>query len=216
MVYYYSVFLSLLLLPLLPLKAQNPAHLDTALAYVGVTELTNHNDGPEVEKFLKSVGRHKGDAWCAAFVSACLTYAHVVNPSVRSGLARSFKTKKSVNALRVLEGQYIVPVGSIVGWQNGTTISGHTGFTREVWKGVRGKTVEGNTSSGLKGSQDNGDGVYNKNRSIQPANYFRLTWFLEVEDNPIYKKIDFFQLEPKPLTTLETFSRIFSMLPFVK
>jgi hypothetical protein len=45
------------------------------------------------------------------------------------------------------------------------------------WKGKSGTTIEGNTSSGTRGSQNDGDGVYQRNRSIYPLNYFRITDF---------------------------------------
>jgi hypothetical protein len=53
---------------------------------------------------------------------------------------------------------------------------GHVGFVVE-WRGKSGTTVEGNTSSGLKGSQNDGDGVYMRKRTINPYSYFRITDF---------------------------------------
>ncbi len=176
----------LLLLSLLPLfsalsqyTAACPA-LDTAMSYAGTTELTGHNDGPAVEKFLHSVGRRRGDSWCAAFVSYCLTAAKAKQPAVRSGLARSFIRKNSIKANDVLIGKVKIKPGTIVVWRKGQTISGHIGFVRS-WGEQCGKTVEGNTSSNERGSQDNGEGVYLKNRCIQPANYFRITNFTLVK-----------------------------------
>ena len=71
-----NLLLPLLLLLLLcsqPVRAQNPDTLRAIYsAYVGVRERTNHNDGPEVERFLAHVGLKKGAPWCAAFVSYCL------------------------------------------------------------------------------------------------------------------------------------------------
>jgi len=171
----------LLLLLLLPSQLRSQRHLDTARYYVGTTEKTGHNDGPVVEKFLATVGRHKGDSWCAAFVSYCLTAGKVISPSVRSGLALSFKLKQSIKANDVLIGKYKILPGTIVVWREGNTIHGHTGFV-ESWNRQSGKTIEGNTSPNDKGSQSNGGGCYRKNRSIQPGNYFRLTCFTEVHE----------------------------------
>ena len=36
---------------------------------VGVRELSGHNDGKRVEEYLASVGLHRGDPYCAAWVS---------------------------------------------------------------------------------------------------------------------------------------------------
>ena len=182
--------LLLLLLPLSQLHSNPPLHpsqegskkwLDTARYYVGTLEKTNHNDGPVVEKFLASVGRHKGDSWCAAFVSYCLTAGKVISPSIRSGMAINFKVKQSIKANDVLIGKYKILPGTIVVWREGATVHGHTGFV-ESWNRQSGKTIEGNTSSSGSGSQSNGDGCYRKNRSIQPGNYFRLTCFTRVTE----------------------------------
>ncbi len=178
--YLYSVFL--LLLPLLSftLNGQTPRHLAIAEKFIGVKEATGHNDGPEVEMFLHSVGRHKGDSWCAAFVSYCLTAAQIKEPKIRSGLARDFKRSKYlVLSNDVLRGIKWVPRGSLIGWEKGNTIFGHIGFVLN-WEKQSGKTIEGNTSSGEQGSQSNGDGVYIRSRMIQPANYFRIRWFVFV------------------------------------
>ena len=68
----YLLFLTLSLL----LSSAQAQSLDSLRAiyssYVGVRELTRHNDGPEVERFLAHVGLKKGAPWCAAFVSYCL------------------------------------------------------------------------------------------------------------------------------------------------
>ena len=87
-----------LLLPLLlllflcsqPVRAQNPDTLRAIYsAYVGVRELTHHNDGPEVERFLAHVGLKKGAPWCAAFVSYCLHKAGYTD-APRSGWSPAY------------------------------------------------------------------------------------------------------------------------------
>lgn len=178
----FSCSVYLLLFLLLSFTANTAqTHLQIAESFVGVTEATGNNDGPEVEMFLHSVGRHKGDSWCAAFVSYCLTAADVKEPKIRSGLARAFKKSKGlIDANDVLRGIKKVEPGSIVGWEKGNTIFGHLGFALTKWNKQYGTTIEGNTSSGEKGSQFNGDGVYIRSRIIQPANYFRIRWFIPV------------------------------------
>lgn len=177
----YFFWACLLLLLLLSSIVNAQKHLDIAQHYVGVKEATGNNDGKEVEMFLHSVGRKKGDSWCAAFVSFCLTQANVKEPKIRSGLARDFKReKKLIMANDVLRGIKKVEPGYIVGWEKGNTIFGHLGFALTNWNKAYGTTIEGNTSSGIKGSQFNGDGVYIRSRIIQPANYFRIVWFVPV------------------------------------
>ncbi|HEX2868734.1 MAG TPA: CHAP domain-containing protein [Ignavibacteriales bacterium] len=157
-----------------------PEHIKIAQSFVGVKEKTGHNDGPEVEMFLKSVGLGKGYAWCAAFVSYCLDKARVEFPKIRSAIARSFETKESIKAIDVLLGKKKVKDGSIVVWRKGSGLQGHTAFVTH-WDRDKGETIEGNTSSGASGSQRDGDGVYKRKRKIEPANYFRITSFLEVK-----------------------------------
>ena len=91
-----------LLLPLLillflcsqPVRAQNPDTLRAIYsAYVGVRELTHHNDGPEVERFLAHVGLKKGAPWCAAFVSYCLHKAGYTD-APRSGWSPAYFPKR--------------------------------------------------------------------------------------------------------------------------
>jgi hypothetical protein len=60
--------------------SQRVCLLDTALSYVGVRELTGNNDGPEVEKFLASVGFSKGFPWCAGFTTYVYESCGVKNP----------------------------------------------------------------------------------------------------------------------------------------
>jgi len=174
-------YLCLVFLLLSPQQSSIPNHLKVALSYVGAREATGHNDGEPVETFLRSVGRRKGDSWCAAFVSFCLSRSGVTQPSIRSGLAREFKRGPGlVRSELVLRGCATIASGSIVGWEKGSTISGHIGFVTDQWKGPTGRTIEGNTSSGVKGNQSDGDGVYLRTRTIQPANYFRIMWFIPV------------------------------------
>ncbi len=174
---YLALLLSLLLLYS---EVKGQKHLQIAETFIGITEATGKNDGPEVEMFLQSVGLKKGAPWCAAFVSYCLTTANVKEPKIRSGLARAFKKSKGlINSNDVLRGTKKVEAGSIVGWEKGNTVFGHIGFVKS-WNKQHGITIEGNTSSGVKGSQNDGNGVYIRARSIQPANYFRIRWFVTV------------------------------------
>jgi hypothetical protein len=47
--------------------------ISIAESQLPVRELTGNNDGPDIKKYLKDVGLKEGYAWCAAFVSWCLT-----------------------------------------------------------------------------------------------------------------------------------------------
>lgn len=168
--------LLLLFLWSIPTTAAEPLHLQIARSYVGVTERGGNNRGPEVKAFLASVGLDQGYAWCAAFTSFCLTEADVEYPTKRTAGARNFISKRSVKAVDVLRGKATVEPGWLVIWGKGNSWAGHIGFVTK-WGKKSGTTIEGNTSSGRAGSQRDGDGVYERTRSIQPGNYFRITHF---------------------------------------
>lgn len=172
----YFWLLLLLLLPVSASLSQEPKHLQIANTFVGTVEKTGHNDGPVIEHIIKKMGGAKGSSYCAYFVSYCLDSARVKTPTVRSGLARSFRRKNSIPARDVLIGKVKIPPGTIIVWEKGETINGHTGFVK-TWGKRYGTTVEGNTSPGTSGSQANGDGIWFRKRSIEPANYFRITSF---------------------------------------
>jgi hypothetical protein len=152
--------------------------LKIAEGFVGTKEEKN-NSGFWVDRFLKSCKIKPGAQWCAAFVNFCLDSAGIKTlPFTGSGLARHFATRnKTIKAKDVLQKNIDLPAGTIVVWRRGTTPFGHAGIVKS-WKGKNGITIEGNTSSGQKGSQSDGDGVWRRSRSINPTNYFRITDFV--------------------------------------
>jgi hypothetical protein len=162
-------------------KAETPPHLILAKKYVGVTESPrNSNRGKEVEMFLRYTGLGGGHSYCAAFVSFCIGRSNVHEPMINSAAARAFVTAKSIRASYVLSGVYRVPEGSIVVWQRGTGWQGHVGFVVRQTGPNQFITIEANTSSGKKGSQFDGGGVYQRTRSICPTDHFRIIAFTPV------------------------------------
>lgn len=150
-----------------------------AKSYVGTVEKTGNNDGPKIEYIIKRGGGSKGSSYCAYFVTMCIDSAKVKTPTIRTGLAINFKTKNSISAKDVLIGKKKITCGTILIFQHGTTWHGHTGFVLK-WDKESGTTIEGNTSSGLSGSQSNGDGIWQRQRTIEPLNYFRIVSFTPV------------------------------------
>ena len=153
-----------------------------AKGFIGTREVGN-NGGPQVTRFLKSVGLRPGNPWCAAFVSFCLDSAKIKTLRTRSGLARHFISKnKTIKATKVMQTNQELPPGTVVVWRRGTTTFGHVGFV-DSWRGKSGSTIEGNTSSGRSGSQSNGGGVWSRKRIINPYNHFRITDFAILKQN---------------------------------
>jgi hypothetical protein len=159
-------------------QCQEPKHLKLALSYEGHTEV-NKNSSPEIDKFLKYTGFPPGTPYCAAFVSSIIGWSDVSYPKIKTALATNFITPKSVKASDVLIGIKKVKSGDIIVWRKGETIFGHTGFVVS-WDQKSGKTIEANTSSGSKGSQRDGEGIYVRYRTIIPGAAFRITHFTPV------------------------------------
>ncbi len=159
-------------------KAQPPEHLGIALSYENVREKpAGSNSGKEVNMFLRSVGLSPGYSWCAAYVSFCLNRANVSEPLVVSAMARAFVTQKSIKSSQVSSGRLHVPDGSIVTWKRGTGPFGHVGFVIRQLSPTNFETIEGNTSSGNRGSQFDGGGVYRRKRTVSLTDHFRITHF---------------------------------------
>ena len=158
----------------------NQAHVDTARFYIGVIE-TAPNDGPEIRRFIRSVGFNYPISWCSAYISYCLSAPdpEPIFPNIRSALASRFITRQSIKASHVYLGIKTPPRGSLVIWRRGNTIYGHIGIVL-FWNGKCGVTLEGNTSSGQAGSQADGDGVWIRNRCIEPGSYFRIVSFTKI------------------------------------
>jgi hypothetical protein len=131
-----------------------------------------NNGGYWVQRFQKLSSAPKGSAWCACFVNFCLDSAGVKGlPNTRNGLARSLATKNKTIKASTFNGE--LPAGAVVVWRRGNTIFGHAGLV-ESWNGIKGTTIEGNTSNGVNA----GDGVWRRRRSLDPSNYFRITDFI--------------------------------------
>lgn len=136
-----------------------------------VREATNHNDGIDVEKYLKSVGLGKGYAWCMAAVYWSFAEAakalSVVNPVPKTAGVLDCYTKASkyrVITIPQAGDQFIMDFGK------GT---GHTGIVSQ-FKGSSVYTCEGNTAAdpSYAGEDREGNGMYERNRSITSIKAF--------------------------------------------
>lgn len=157
----------------------------------GVRE-TGNNRGPRVEFYQSKDGLKldpdTGYPWCAALVVA--GFEEVGRPLVE------LHESASVGHLLQYAGQHgwVVPQparGDVVCFFWGGTSDwwpDHTGMVRGV-KGTTLLTVEGNTSGGMAGSQDDGDGVYLRERSMTAIKmrFFRVPGEKENPDRHDYE-----------------------------
>jgi hypothetical protein len=123
-----------------------------------VRELTGHNDGLEVEIYLKLVGMDKGQPWCGAYVSWVFFKAGV--KTIRSARAADwFKTnivyKKTNLGQKVPD---LLPAQTVAFWYNNLGRIGHIVIVeKDMQNSVA--TIGGNTSA--KGERE-GQGVSKK------------------------------------------------------
>lgn len=150
------------------------AVLSFAATQVGKMEVpAGSNSGPDVNKYLQSVGLGPGYSWCMAFVYYCFKQASatlgVANPVYKTGgvLDEWSHTKGTkilhdnavINTSLILPGQiFIISTGGG---------HGHTGLVEKVTDGLL-TTIEGNTNN--NGSSD-GIGVFRRTaRTINSIN----------------------------------------------
>lgn len=134
------------------------------------------NRGPDVEKYLKSVGLNGGYAWCAAFVHWCVGRAAeaegIANPLPRTGgVLRMWneapgKGLQRLSAAEARADPSLVTPGSIFVMDYGKGL-GHTGFVEKVADG-RLVTIEGNTNDA--GSRTGGSVMRLTKRSMKAVN----------------------------------------------
>jgi hypothetical protein len=117
--------------------------LEVAKTQLGKQEIPKgSNGGPDVEKYLKSVGLGVGYSWCMAFVYWCTKEAadaaKVINPLVRTGgVMRQWNENTKLRAATPRAGDiFIMDFGKGLG---------HTGFVERV-EGTTLYTIEGNTN----------------------------------------------------------------------
>ena len=145
-----------------------------ALTQVGVMEKpVGSNRGPEVDKYLASVGVPPGNFWCAAFVYFCFNKAAEnlgrKNPLVKTGgcLAHwNGTTAKKIKAADAVNNPSLIKPGHIFIIDHGGG-NGHTGIVQKVEGGFL-HTIEGNSNSD---GSNNGIGVFNlHNRKLATVN----------------------------------------------
>lgn len=143
---------------------------DSYTSQIGVREATGHNDGKDVEKYLRATGLGKGYPWCAAFVrwnfdqSDVKTTITAWAPSAHNAKYIIYKSLRFNTEPRQ---------GDVVTfWYPNLGRIGHTGFFDYRVNDRVYESVEGNTNG--QGSRE-GNGVYRKRRSFK-ATYTISRW----------------------------------------
>lgn len=141
--------------------------VELAAAAAGVREVGGNNHGPWVKKFLAEVGLPEGYAWCDAFQSYEEHQAADVRLPIESAsVAQTVAIAKGHGWMvtRPFRGDL-----AAFDFDGDGQCDDHIGIVvRVLGLGpvLTLRTVEGNTSSGLTGSQADGGGVYLRRRVI--------------------------------------------------
>lgn len=134
--------------------------VSNAKKYIGIKEIPPNLgfDNPEFEKAMKSVGWHKGWAWCTSFVR----YVWIESFKQHGDweIIDDLKNLISLNSIALIHNFEEVPIfsvrlalyepGDIAVWRTGRT-SGHVGIVTKVLDGEnKFETIEGNSSDSVK------------------------------------------------------------------
>lgn len=147
--------------------------------YIGIVE-QGDNAGKMVEEFQKAVdGKAQHESWCCAFMMYCISKVEEetgfssILPKTEHCLTLWNKSPEECKSS-------IPKVGYLIVWQfykdGKATSNGHIGIVTSI-EGARVKTIEGNTGPGSN-VERNGDGVYEKSRSISGSDSMKVVGFL--------------------------------------
>ena len=177
--------------------------LDTLHSQIHVREATGHNDGPEVEKYLRFVNADKGQAWCAAFCSYNLNAVGVIAPpNPKTAWAAAFAAYPYIIWTPGLEKQHKVKLRPKPGdcftiAYSGTRTVEHVGFIIGESDGYF-ITTEGNTGS----IRDQGVHSYkrDKNKIFAITNYINPYLKTHEKTNSIAYSIKYNFLQPQGIS----------------
>ena len=162
---------------------------EIAASKLGIREVGGNNHGPWVKKFLAAVGLPEGYAWCDGFQSFEMEGAagHRL-PIESASVGQTYATGKQLGWAVTKPAR-----GDLVCYDfNGNgQFDDHIGLVVKVISigpTLTLETVEGNTSSGLAGSQGDGDGVFLRRRIVaaKSVGFIRIPG--EVPDSPVVAK----------------------------
>lgn len=145
------------------------------ISQIGITEKTGHNDGKEVEGYLKSVGLKKGNPWCAAFQYWGFKVSHdflaYIGYQTEIPIPRTGHANSQFNYIKKhgYKTDYKAQINDLLDWWNtpgNLMSSGHEARVIKVDMAGWVYTIEGNTSNGLRGSQREGNGAFIRHRNI--------------------------------------------------
>lgn len=156
----------------------------TAFIRAAATDIGYRETGVNLTKYWQALmPQWQGQPWCAAAVSEWLILADELDAFNGSPIFYC----PTIEAIARSKGRWFTSgpqAGDIVLYSFGASVAIHVGVVEKVLDGGWIQTIEGNTSSGNAGSQNNGDGVYRRKRST--------SWGIRGYYRPAFKA------DPKP------------------
>ena len=150
--------------------------IDESSKWIGVHE-KGTNSGPEVQMFQRYVdGKALQESWCLCFLQYCLGQIET-REKIRT---KVFKTEHVMTLWNKTPPELRSPrpkEGCIVVWNYVGTPSGHCGIISKVHP-TKIETIEANTSKGSEVERE-GDGIYKKERSLNPRGKMKIVGFLD-------------------------------------
>ena len=143
--------------------------LRQAASRIGYVALNDPHPGSEAGRHLAQKmgqpwlqGPSKSVWWCMCFVSMCVDLAG--QQKAIGGLYYNTETFKNANKNKIVSVASAKPGDIVLFDWDGRGVTDHVGFVEKNLGGGWLQTIEGNTSSGSKGSQSAGNGVWRRQR----------------------------------------------------
>lgn len=149
---------------------------------VGIQEEGGDNSGRLIEAIQSTIGVPQREAWCMALVQTCVAYVEKKLSLVCDLPASEHCLTVMMEARKNKKNVMDPCVGDLIIWRMGDTYYGHVGLI--VVDGDESVvTIEGNTSPGSEVAR-NGDGVFEKVRSLFGTSRMKVQGFVRVSFYP--------------------------------
>ena len=132
------------------------------------------NRGKYIDLFQQTTGAPLGSPWCMSFVQSLVAFIEnrAGENKLPTGAGCVDVYTRAPDSMKVVVPQR----GDIIVWKHLDSMAGHCGIITRVGAEFY-ATIEGNTSGG-KGIDRNGDGIYARQRSKKPAGTLQILGFL--------------------------------------
>jgi hypothetical protein len=160
------------------------AILAYANSLIGTKEI-GVNRGAIIDAIEKEFGL-QGEPYCAMFAIHCITKTNSSCKIIKTASSQTLWEWAAKKGITYTDPKLLTP-GDLVVWRKLKLWKGHVGIVAGPYdeESHSFRTIEGNTSSGKKGSQDNGNGIYKRARFAGASDWtvdaFYLRGFINID-----------------------------------